>query len=115
MKLKDVDYVRLPEVYDSFYGVGIPGLSAKLIDRTETEAIYYRWDGVYEVFRIKVALPSEYFGSNYPKREVYPGNEAFGSTAWCFKDEKLALKRYEAIVKHSISIHESDTNDSNDS
>jgi len=45
-------YEKLPEIYSNFNGVGIPDLSAKLIKRTNTKAMYYRWDNVYEVFRV---------------------------------------------------------------
>ncbi len=113
IKLKEVDYERLPEVYKGFHGVGIPGLSAELIERTETEAIYYRWDNVWEVFRIKIAPPSEYYGNSYPKREVYPGNEAFGSIAWCLRSKDLAYKKYNAIICHPLSSNAQETDEDN--
>ena len=91
------DCVKLPDVYSDFYGVGIPGLTAKLIKRTDTKAMYYRWDNVYEVFKIHIDEPRESFGKQYPKREIYPGNEDFGRTAWCYNDEKAANKMYDSI------------------
>lgn len=89
-------YDSLPDVVTEL-PVGIPGMSAKLVARNKHKAIYYRWDDVWEVFRIKKSKVSIVFGKEYPAREVYPGNEDFGSTAWCFKDEKLAWKRYNAL------------------
>lgn len=96
MKEND-DIQRLPDVQEDFYGVGIPGLTAKLIKRTDKKAIYLRWDDAYEVFRIKIAEASDVFGKSYPRREIYPGNEDFGSTAWCYKDREMAMRRYDAL------------------
>ena len=110
--LQEVDYKRLPEIFGNFQGVGIPGLSAKLIERTEREALYYRWDDVWEVFRIKISPEAEIYGKKYPKRETYPSNEDFGRIAWCFKDEDRARRRYNTITEHSIDVdaQESDEN-----
>lgn len=91
------DILRLPDIQEDFFGVGIPGLTANLLMRTDQKAIYYRWDDVYEVFRIKIAEAAEIFGKSYPKREVYPGNEDFGKTAWCYKQKENAIRRYNAI------------------
>lgn len=90
------ELVKLPEVVE-VSGTGIPGMTAKLIERTDKKAIYYRWDDVWEVFRIKIDEARELFGRNYPRREIYPGNEDFGVTAWGYKDEKLARKRYDVL------------------
>ena len=88
---------KLPELIKELNGVGIPGMTAKLVERTDKKAIYRRWDDVYEVFRIKVCPEKTLFGKTYPRREVYPSSEDFGATAWCFKDEKLAKQRYEVL------------------
>ena len=88
------NFLALPEVVTDFYGVGIPDLSAKLVKRTPTKAMYFRWDGVYEVFRVKIKEESDVFGKTYPRREAYPSSEDFGSIAWCFHDEKLANQMY---------------------
>jgi len=112
--LKEVDYQRLPEVVTGFQGMKIPGLSAKLVDRTETAAIYYRWDNVFEVFRIKIKEEGVIFDRDkiYPKREAYPSNEDFGSIAWCYRDKDKAMERYNVICNQNINI---DANiDSND-
>jgi hypothetical protein len=87
------EYKRLPDVVE-VSGAGIPQLTAKLIERTENKALYYRWDNVYEVFRVKKSGATEMMGREYPRREVYPGSGDFGKTAWCFSDEKMARLRY---------------------
>jgi hypothetical protein len=87
------NYRKLPEVVLEL-PVGIPQMSAKCIERTDKKAMYYRWDNVWEVFRIKIAEASTVFEKSYPKREVYPGTEDFGSTAWCFSDEHNARIMY---------------------
>ena len=94
--MKANDYEKLPEVVTSF-SIGIPNMSAKLIKRTKNKAMYYRWDDVYEVFRIKISEEDIVFDRKYPRREVYPGNEDFGSTAWCFTDKDYAEKRYQLL------------------
>jgi hypothetical protein len=91
------DYERLPEIVDSFTGVGIPNLTAKLVIRNDKKALYLRSDNIYEVFRIKIAEEGEAFGKQYPKREVYPGNEDFGRVAWTYRDQKLAMRKYNQI------------------
>jgi len=78
-------------------GTGIPELTAELMERTEKKAIYHRSDDIWEVFRIKIRKAEEEFGKQYPEREVYPGNEDFGQTAWCFNNRENALKRYNSL------------------
>ena len=87
------DYEILPDVITEM-AIGIPQMTAKCVKRTDKKAMYYRWDNVWEVFRIKIKEKGEVFGRSYPKREVYPGNEDFGSTAWCFSNEQCALRLY---------------------
>ena len=89
-------YEKLPEVVTDL-PVGIPGMTATLVERNDKKAIYKRWDDVWEVFRIKISKEKTMFGKTYPAREVYPGNEDFGLTAWCFSDEELARKRYNVL------------------
>ena len=96
MKQKE-DLLRLPEVQTNFIGVGIPQLTAKLIKRTDKKAIYYRWDGVYEVFRIKIEKACVLFGNFLSRREHYPNNEDFGAIAWAYKDKDLAMERYDVL------------------
>lgn len=88
---------RLPEIMAELNGVGIPGMTATLVERTDKKAIYKRWDDVWEVFRIKIVKEKTMFGKTYPRREVYPSNEDFGATAWGYKDEHLARRRYDVL------------------
>lgn len=94
--MKTNELVELPETVE-IRGVGIPQMTAKLIERTKKKALYVRWDGAWEVFRIQITDAGELFGKMYPKREVYPCNEDFGKTAWCYLDENLARQRYSKI------------------
>jgi hypothetical protein len=89
-------FIKLPGVVTDL-PVGIPGMTAKLVQRTDKKAIYYRWDGVYEVFRIEVQPDSTIIKTFYPAHEIYPGNEKFGSIAWCYHDKKMAMERYEVL------------------
>jgi hypothetical protein len=73
--------------------IGYP-VTAILLSRTKKKAIYYRNDGCYEVFKISISPAATIFGKDYPEREVYPGNEDFGFSAWCIRDEKKAYERY---------------------
>lgn len=91
------DYRRLPELVEELNGVGIPGMTAKLVVRTDKKAVYYRWDNIWEVFKIKIKEAAVVFKTHQPKREVYPGNEDFGQTAWCYNNEANAMKMYEQI------------------
>jgi hypothetical protein len=87
-KLKDREHPR---------GTGLPDFYVDLVERTETKAIYERSDSYYEVFKIKIAEAEEVFGEKYPRREVYPGNEDFGLSAWCFQYKDRAKLRYDKL------------------
>ncbi len=76
--------------------IGYP-VTATLVARTKKKAVYYRDDGCYEVFKIVIAPAGIIFGKSYPEREVYPGNEDFGFTAWCFSDKTRALDKYDKL------------------
>jgi len=78
------------------HNIGYPVI-ATLVIRTRKKAIYYRDDGIYEVFRIKVRKAGKIFGKFLPEREVYPGNEDFGFTAWTYRDKAKAFKKYDRI------------------
>ena len=93
----ETDYIRLPEVVTDLNGVGIPQLTATLVKRTDNKAMYRRWDNVWEVFRIKIQEESLIMDRLYPKREVYPGNEMFGVTAWCYHNEANANRMYDEM------------------
>lgn len=96
-------YERLPEVVE-LSGLKVPGLTATLIARTENKAIYFRWDHVYEVFRMKKSGATTVMGRSYPAREVYPGNDDFGKTAWNYRDKTMAMDMYRTIPDISVYI-----------
>jgi hypothetical protein len=96
---KKIDLLRLPDVWTTFEGVGIPTLTSKLVVRTDEKAIYKRWDDVYEVFYVKIREAADVFGKSYPRREAYPNNEDFGELAWCYTQEKNAIRRYNMMPK----------------
>lgn len=89
---------HLPEIVKP-KGVGIPGLTAKLLKRDGKVCLYERTDNCYELFIVQVSPAVETFGKKYPEREVYPGNEDFGRTAWCYTHLDIALKRFDALVE----------------
>ena len=74
-------------------GIGKP-VTATLIERQGSVCLYERSDEVYEVFIVKEAEAGEIFGKFHPKREVYPNNEDFGQTAWCYQNLEKARKKY---------------------
>jgi len=97
--IQETIYTPLP-VEVALHGIGIPGATAKLVRRTATKAMYSRFDSAWEVFRIQTVEAGTVFGKDYPAREVYPGNEDFGATAWCYhgeRAEKRARGMYERI------------------
>ncbi len=87
-KIKDKVHIR---------GTGIAGLTSRCVVRTPQKAIYLRSDGYYEVFKVIVVKEGYVFDKLLPEREVYPGNEDFGSTAWTFKTKESALERYNSL------------------
>lgn len=59
----------------------------------------------YEVFKIKTVQESILRATVYPARELFPGNEDFGSTAWTCMTIDLALKKYHDLIeKHFVKI-----------
>ena len=87
---------RLNENID-IKGTGIPGLTGTLVKRAKCKAIYLRSDGYYEVFRIESRKAETVFGKDLPERELYPGNERFGSQAICTNSRKRAFKYFYAL------------------
>jgi hypothetical protein len=98
-----VDFIKLPKEV-ACNGVGISNMTATLVERTDKKAIYLRWDGVYEVFRIAMQEATEIFGNHVPKKEAYPGNEKFGTIAWSFRDKDSAMAMYRRIPDHLPDI-----------
>jgi len=74
-------------------GLGKP-TTATLIKRTKKKAMYFRDDGCYEVFKIKISKANTIFGKDYPEREIYPNSEDFGQCAWCYNYKDLAEEKY---------------------
>jgi len=91
-------YEPLPEIQTHFHGVGIPDLTAQLIERTQTKAWYKRSDEVWEVFRITIIEDAELFGKFIPAHEHYPANEDFGKIAWCFSNRVNAERCYRRLI-----------------
>lgn len=81
-------------------GPGIPDLTATLIKREGKLCMYERSDGVIEVFKVQQEKEGEIEGRYYPSREVYPGNDDFGKTAWCFRNYDQAEERYNNMLKN---------------
>ena len=89
------DLRRLPLAYKS------RGLNFSQLDRTDNAAIYTSDIGTFEVIEIKVAEAGTVkFGGKetfLPEREVMPGDEKFGTSAWAFQSEEAARKKYEEL------------------
>ena len=83
---------------------GIPDLSAKLVKRSNDIAMYKRSDEVIEVSKVKVTPEGMVFDTFYPERESYPSNEDFGNSAWCYRDQKKADRKYSNLVSGSIHV-----------
>ena len=81
-------------------GTGIADLSATLIKRTKNVCMYERWDSIWEVFRPTIfGKGKKIFDRTYDEdTEMYPNNEAFGTTAFCFASKELAERRYNNMV-----------------
>lgn len=76
-----------------------------LLERDDVKAIYEvkhpvddKFISYYEVFKIAIAQPRKLpNGEVLPVRELYPGHEDFGVTAWCFKYSGRAWAKFEEI------------------
>ena len=53
----------------------------------------------YEVFIVQVRPQETIKGKMLPNREVFPGNEDFGVTAWSCRTLDDAMKRFEKLKK----------------
>lgn len=54
----------------------------------------------YEIFRVKVKSAEKIKGKYYPEREVFPGNEDFGYTAWTYPTLEKALYKLMKLKGH---------------
>jgi hypothetical protein len=94
------EIVKLPEIVFP-KGTGIENLSARLIKREGNICMYERSDQIWEVFMVKIRKARKSKGKSYPGCEVYPGNEDFGQTAWCFSNFDSAEKKFTFMVETS--------------
>ena len=90
-------YEPLPDVVQ-IRGCGIPKLTATKVLRNGKWCMYERWDNVWEVFRVQTAEEGDVFGTIHPAREVYPCNEDFGKTAWCYSNKDRAEQFYSKMA-----------------
>ena len=90
-------YKPLEDEVLNIQGVGIPNLSSKKEKRHGDVCLYKRSDDVYEVFIVQKREATKIFDKNYPPMELYPSNESFGTTAWCYTDISLAEKRFNKL------------------
>lgn len=81
------------------------GVRFRQLGRTEKAALYEvcrdesKQIG-YEVFLIKIAKAHTWpTGDTTPEHEAYPGDNAFGKTAWYMVDLEKAQKRMEKLSK----------------
>lgn len=80
-------------------GVGSPAPTATKLKEKENIYLYQRSDSnVFEVFIAKTAKQGEVFGKEYPERELYPCNEDFGKTAWCYNSLEKAIKKFNSLT-----------------
>ena len=76
------------------------GFTYRLVERTETKAIYAQDDFAFEVFKIKLGRPhplSDEDIKNFDKIERFPNDEAFGKIAWTYRTLEDARKKYAMI------------------
>jgi len=90
--------IDIKQVSVEFDGRGsVKGVKFKQLDRKRKKAIYERSDGYYGVIIIGIKEAETIFGTEYPRREVYPSDEDFGELGWCFRSLKDAQKKYDEL------------------
>lgn len=90
-------YQKLPDVI-KVRGIGIPGLTMKLVKEFGKVRMYKRDDNIYETGIIKEVAANELFGKQYPDREQIWNSEDFGSTVLTTTDEAVALEHFKTFV-----------------
>lgn len=79
------------------------GFTYNMVLRSTVAAIFEQRDAgkviAFEVIRIKKMAPSMCFGKALPEREVYPGNEEWGSKGWTYHTLEAARVKYHALNK----------------
>ena len=80
------------------------GYDYELVSRTQKKAIFRQsYEGrtvAFEIIKIRVrgARPNLFTGNIDPPTEVYPGSEAWGTSAWSIVDEEKAMKKYKSLA-----------------
>ena len=77
-------------------GIG-RAVKANYVNRDGNVCMYHRSDGPYEVFIAQVRSKEVIGGREYPEREVYPSNEDFGKSAWCYTERKRAEDKFKIL------------------
>jgi hypothetical protein len=72
--------------------------TANKLKNNDNLYLYEREDNCYEVFFAKIRKEETIFNVLYPERELYPTNEDFGKTAWCFTNLDSALVKYNLLL-----------------
>jgi hypothetical protein len=82
------------------------GVTSTMIARTVSKALYFRSDGYWEAFRIKVVpemvCVEKIWVPTGNTVEVYPSNNAFGISAWCGKEESI-IRIYEGLPEREMA------------
>ena len=63
------------------------------------EQMYFEEQGIkyYEVFLIKIQPQRKAFDKEYPAKERFPNDEAFGKWAWSFRNYEDAKWRFDEL------------------
>jgi len=52
----------------------------------------------FEVFKVRIKEAEERFGIKFGRREVYPSDEDFGKTAWCYSNIDEAVGKFRSLI-----------------
>jgi hypothetical protein len=82
------------------------------IQRTDSAALYSLRNNQggriigFDVFRVRLMGTSIFQGKTIPPYEQFPGNSAFGSSAWSFSTKEAALEKFknELTKKYRLPI-----------
>lgn len=93
---------KLPNTVEKIKGVGRK-ITATKIKREGNICLYKRSDNTFEVFEVKT-IASNMFNDNNDddienEHEVYPSNEQFGKSAYCYNNYSDAFERYSELIK----------------
>lgn len=82
-------------------GIGNEDNIATLVKRSDTVAIYLRGGTIYEVFLIKEQKYKERIFNGlkvtYSHKELYPNNNDFGVSAWCYVSLEMAEAKFKSL------------------